>query len=203
MRRASAIFATIPPPRGELGNSEMSMARSTKLPTSRPMSARFDPRPGLGRWTLRLLGVRNPWMHHPSVRSGDDLTLGERSADVLRNSMGSWPFVFGALIFLALWLTINIVIGPKSFDHYPFILLNLLLSCLAALQGAILLIAARRADSISGQLAQSDHQIDSDTLATVTEIRDLTREVHVLTTQLQAVSDMIYQHVKATAENIT
>jgi uncharacterized membrane protein len=143
--------------------------------------------------------MRNPWDRHPNVRSGDQLTLGERSADILRNSMGSWPFVFGALIFLAVWMTINALEGSKSFDHYPFILLNLLLSCLAALQGAILLIAARRADQISGELAQSDHQIDSDTLVAVNEIRDLTREVHVLTTQVHELSDLIYQHLKTTA----
>lgn len=178
----------------------MSMESSSKPKTKRTVRSRFDPRPALGQLTLRLLGVRNPWLQHPNVRSGSDLTLGERSADVLRNSMGSWPFVFGALLFLALWISINEIIGPKSFDYYPFILLNLLLSCLAALQGAILLIAARRADSISGELAQSDHQIDADTLVAVTEIRDLTREVHVLTTQLHALSDMIYRHVTATDE---
>lgn len=168
---------------------------------SRSLVKRLDPRPALGRITLRLLGVKNPWDRHPDVRSGNDLTLGERSADVLRNSMGSWPFVFGALIFLAIWMTINSLEGKSSFDHYPFILLNLLLSCLAALQGAILLIAARRADQISGELAQSDHQIDADTLVAVNEIRDLTREVHVLTTQVHALSDMIYQHVKTASEN--
>ena len=40
------------------------------------------------------------WHKHPGVRSGDDLSLGERAADTMRNSMGSWPFVFGALVFL-------------------------------------------------------------------------------------------------------
>ncbi len=145
--------------------------------------------------------MNNPWDQHPSVRSGTQLTVGERSADILRNSMGSWPFVFGALLFLAVWMTINSLEGKSSFDHYPFILLNLLLSCLAALQGAILLIAARRADQISGELAESDHQIDADTLIAVNEVRDLTREVHTLTTQVHQLSDLIYQHLKATAND--
>lgn len=97
------------------------------------------------------------WRRHPGVRSGDRLTLGERAADRLRNSMGSWPFVFGALGFLAAWMGYN---GGHGFDPFPFILLNLLLSCLAALQGAILLIAAKRSDQISSELAQHDYEAD-------------------------------------------
>ena len=83
------------------------------------------------------------WQRHPAVRSGDQLTLGERAADRMRNGMGSWWFVFGALLFLAGWMLGN---RRSGFDPYPFILLNLILSCVAALQGAILLIAAKRSD---------------------------------------------------------
>ncbi len=97
------------------------------------------------------------WRRHPGVRSDNELTLGERAADRLRNGMGSWGFVFGSLAFLALWMGIN---GTHGFDKYPFILLNLLLSCLAALQGAILLIAAKRSDQISSELAQHDYETD-------------------------------------------
>jgi uncharacterized membrane protein len=97
------------------------------------------------------------WRRHPGVRSGQQLRLGERAADRLRNSMGSWPFVFGALGFLAAWMAVN---GGHGFDRYPFILLNLILSCLAALQGAILLIAAKRSDQISSELAQHDYEAD-------------------------------------------
>ena len=110
--------------------------------------------------------------------------------------MGSWIFVFAALTFLAIWMTYNALQGRSTFDPYPFILLNLLLSCLAALQGAILLIAARRADQISGELASSDHQIDEDTLVAVNEIRDLTVQMHALTSQVHVLSDMIYKHLK-------
>jgi uncharacterized membrane protein len=97
------------------------------------------------------------WRRHPGVRSGAQLTLGERSADRMRNSMGSWAFVFGALGFLALWMLYN---RRSGFDPYPFILLNLLLSCVAALQGAILLIAAKRSDQVSSELAQHDYEAD-------------------------------------------
>jgi len=100
------------------------------------------------------------WHAHPSVRSHDELTLGERSADRLRNGMGSWPFVFIALGFLAVWMAYGGITGKSAFDPYPFILLNLVLSCLAALQGAILLIAAKRSDQISAELAQHDFETD-------------------------------------------
>lgn len=103
-------------------------------------------------------GPVHGWHRHPAVRSDDQLTLGERAADKLRNSMGSWPFVFGALIFLTVWMAGNTNVG---FDKYPFILLNLVLSCLAAMQGAILLIAAKRSDQVASELAVHDYQQDS------------------------------------------
>jgi uncharacterized membrane protein len=107
--------------------------------------------------------ITGGWHRHPGVRSDDQLTRGERAADKMRNSMGSWAFVFGALVFLALWMATNIAInrpGHKAFDAYPFILLNLILSCVAALQGAILLIAAKRSDQVSSELAQHDYEAD-------------------------------------------
>ncbi|MCW2575452.1 MAG: hypothetical protein JWR66_1482 [Modestobacter sp.] len=112
---------------------------------------------------------------HPGVRSGDQLTLGERAADRLRNGMGSWIFVFAALVFLAGWMIGN---GGTGFDPYPFILLNLILSCLAAMQGAILLIAARRADQISSELAAHDYATDIDSEELINEVRALVRCIH-------------------------
>ncbi|WP_307852483.1 DUF1003 domain-containing protein [Glaciihabitans sp. dw_435] len=85
----------------------------------------------------------------------DALTFGERSADRLRNFMGSWGFVGGFILVMALWAFANSV--TKGWDPYPFILLNLFLSMLAGLQGAILLISAKRQDSIAAALAQHDY----------------------------------------------
>jgi uncharacterized membrane protein len=112
---------------------------------------------------------------HPGVRSGDQLTLGERAADRLRNGMGSWTFVFAALVFLAGWMVGN---RGSGFDPYPFILLNLLLSCLAAMQGAILLIAARRSDQISAEMAAHDYAADTDSEQLIGEVRALVRCIH-------------------------
>ena len=84
----------------------------------------------------------------------DRLTRGERAADLLRNGMGSWPFVGVFLGAMAVWAVLNS--GASAWDPYPFILLNLFLSMLAGLQGAILLIAAKRQDMIAAALSQHD-----------------------------------------------
>ncbi|WP_320538069.1 DUF1003 domain-containing protein [Pseudarthrobacter sp. IC2-21] len=86
------------------------------------------------------------------------LTRGQRAADIMRNGMGSWPFVGGFIGFMLVWAAINTwALASNSWDPYPYILLNLLLSMLAGLQGAILLIAAKRQDAIAAAMAQHDY----------------------------------------------
>ena len=65
-----------------------------------------------------------------------------------------------------------------GFDPYPFILLNLVLSCLAAMQGAILLIAAKREDQITSELAQHDYETNVEADAIVKSLERLTKEIH-------------------------
>ncbi len=127
----------------------------------------------LEQWSVNA--ARNVWQRHPGVRTQTELTLGERSADRLRNGMGSWAFVLGALMFLGAWMAFN---RRTGFDPYPFILLNLLLSCLAALQGAILLIAARRSDQISAELAMHDYQTNLEAAELIRAINKMTIEIH-------------------------
>ncbi len=127
----------------------------------------------LEQWSVNA--ARNVWQRHPGVRAQSELTLGERSADRLRNGMGSWVFVLGALVFLGAWMAFN---RGTGFDPYPFILLNLVLSCLAALQGAILLIAARRSDQISAELAMHDYQTNLEAAELIRAINKMTIEIH-------------------------
>ncbi|MBS1848254.1 MAG: DUF1003 domain-containing protein [Actinobacteria bacterium] len=129
----------------------------------------------------------NRWQKHPAVRTGSDLTFGERAADVLRNSMGSWPFIGVSALFLATWMGFN---GKHGFDPYPFILLNLVLSCLAAMQGAIILIAQKRADQIASELAEHDYEADCVTRDAVTQLATLTNVVH----------DLVVENTRLTAE---
>jgi uncharacterized membrane protein len=92
------------------------------------------------------------------------LTKGQRAADIMRNGMGSWPFVGSFIGFMLIWAAINTwALATQAWDPYPYILLNLLLSMLAGLQGAILLIAAKRQDAIAAAMAQ--HDFDTNTKA--------------------------------------
>ncbi len=141
---------------------------------------------------------KSGWRRHPAFKD-KQLTLGQRAADRVRNGMGSWPFVFGFLGAMAVWAFANTLLkvggsnGKKGFDPYPYILLNLFLSMIAGLQGAILLIAAKRSDSISSELAMhtfNNTEADSKLLAENTE---LTRQVKANTDALQE----IHRHVTA------
>jgi uncharacterized membrane protein len=90
------------------------------------------------------------------------LTRGQRAADIMRNGMGSWPFVGSFIGFMLIWAVINTwALATQAWDPYPYILLNLLLSMLAGLQGAILLIAAKRQDAIAAAMAQHDYDTNT------------------------------------------
>jgi uncharacterized membrane protein len=89
------------------------------------------------------------------------LTAGDRAADTLRNGMGSWAFVGVFIAFMGVWAVVNTyLLAAEAWDPYPYILLNLFLSMLAGLQGAILLIAAKRQDAIASAMAQHDYETD-------------------------------------------
>lgn len=123
----------------------------------------------IDRNSWKTLSGQHFLRRHPGVRRRDDLTRGERAADLIRNGMGSWVFVWSALLFLAIWMVGNRSVG---FDPYPFILLNLVLSCLAAMQGAILLIAGKRSDQISSELAMNDYHTNQDALAQLAHLQE-------------------------------
>lgn len=126
------------------------------------------------------------WNEHPATRrfGKAHLRLGDRAADVIRNGMGSWAFVIASLAVLALWIWFN---GTEGFDPYPFILLNLVLSCVAGLQGAILLIAAKREDQINSELAVHTFQVDQENLEITKQIRELSERIEVLTIEMHQV----------------
>ncbi|WP_370446268.1 DUF1003 domain-containing protein [Cryobacterium sp. Y57] len=110
------------------------------------------------------------------------LTTEERAADTMRNFMGSWRFVGGFVLFMILWAVANSF--ASGWDPYPFILLNLFLSMLAGLQGAILLISAKRQDAIAAALAQ--HDFDTN-IAAKTDIEAL---LEINNRQLAMISDL-------------
>jgi uncharacterized membrane protein len=110
------------------------------------------------------------------------LTRGERAADIMRNGMGSWKFVGGFVLFMIIWAIINT--ETKGWDPYPFILLNLFLSMLAGLQGAILLIAAKRQDAIAAALSHHDYETN------VASKKDIEALLEINNRQLQMIDDL-------------
>ncbi len=113
------------------------------------------------------------------------LTRGQRAADIMRNGMGSWPFVGGFVAFMIVWAIINST--AARWDPYPFILLNLFLSMLAGLQGAILLIAAKRQDGLAAALAQHDYDTNIKAKKDVELLLDINRRQLVMIEELHEI----------------
>lgn len=90
--------------------------------------------------------------------------------------MGSWKFVGFFVLFMAGWAFLNTWAGINHWDDYPFILLNLFLSMLAGLQGAILLIAARRADGVSAAMAEHDYKTNVEAKEEIEKLVDYHRQ---------------------------
>ncbi|MDQ4213415.1 DUF1003 domain-containing protein [Microbacterium capsulatum] len=123
-------------------------------------------------------------------RAKSQLTLGERSADRLRNAMGSWGFVGGFVLFMAAWWMLNTA-KTTAWDPYPFILLNLFLSMLAGLQGAILLIAAKRQDAIAAALAQHDFDTNVAAKADIEALLEINRRQLEMIAELQGIAQQL------------
>jgi uncharacterized membrane protein len=121
---------------------------------------------------MRTIKKVSHWDFHPNVRSGDQRTVGEKSADAMRHGMGSWPFVFAFVAIMTAWMWYNGT-AKHPFDAYPYILLNLVLSTLAGLQGAILLIAAKRADRIASELAAYHLSVSEEHKVMLDELKEL------------------------------
>lgn len=90
----------------------------------------------------------------------DSLTFGDRMADKLADYAGSWSFIFTFGFLLIVWMVINSVAFIKHFDPYPFILLNLVLSCLAAIQAPIIMMSQNRQEAKDRLRAQNDYEVN-------------------------------------------
>ena len=89
------------------------------------------------------------------------LTIGQRMADQIATFGGSWVFIIFFFSFLAIWIAINIfIMSTKPFDPYPFILLNLILSCLAAIQAPIIMMSQNRKEQKDRQRGEHDYKIN-------------------------------------------
>lgn len=109
-------------------------------------------------------------------------TLGQKAADFLTKWAGSWTFILTFLAFIFLWMIVNIYALIGRWDIYPFILLNLVLSCLAAIQAPIILMSQNRQSQIDRARSQYDYIVDKKAEQEIREIKkQLTRiETHIL-----------------------
>ena len=97
--------------------------------------------------------------------------IGDKIADKLTAIAGSWPFIIGFSIFLILWIVLNVYIF-KNLDPYPFILLNLALSCIAALQAPVIMMSQNRAAKKDSLRAQNDYRTDLKSELILEELHD-------------------------------
>ncbi len=107
-----------------------------------------------------------------------DLTYGERLADKIAMFGGSWKFIIFFAVVLVVWIAINtIVLLKKPFDPYPFILLNLILSCIAAIQAPVIMMSQNRQESKDRLRAEHDYKVN---LKAELEIRHLNEKLDYL-----------------------
>jgi len=88
------------------------------------------------------------------------LTLGQKAADGLAKFAGSWTFIIYFFIILVLWIALNALVLTKPFDVYPFILMNLILSCLAAIQAPVIMMSQNRQEQKDRLRAKNDYKVN-------------------------------------------
>jgi uncharacterized membrane protein len=108
------------------------------------------------------------------------LTLGQRWADFIARFGGSWSFIAMFGVFLAVWILINVLFGAKAADPYPFIFLNLLLSCLAAIQAPVIMMSQNRKEAKDRARSEHDYKVN---LKAELEIRHLHEKMDFLLKQ--------------------
>ena len=104
--------------------------------------------------------VDNPITVDIDKQEKDTLTFGDRLADKMSEIAGSWGFIFIFIMFLIFWIILNTKLLEKGIDPYPFILLNLVLSCIAAIQAPIIMMSQNREAKKDSLRNQNDYITD-------------------------------------------
>ncbi|WP_266362755.1 DUF1003 domain-containing protein [Tellurirhabdus rosea] len=129
----------------------------------------------------------------PTLTDDDSpsLTPGERLADRVAEFGGSWTFIISFGLVLLAWISVNsLVLRKAAFDPYPYILLNLILSCLAAIQAPIIMMSQNRQETKDRQRAQNDYLIN---LKAEVEIRQVQDRLDALSRQQEVLLDLLRQ----------
>ncbi|MDY4677221.1 MAG: DUF1003 domain-containing protein [Candidatus Borkfalkiaceae bacterium] len=120
-------------------------------------------------------------------------TLGQRAADTIAKFAGSWAFIFSFTGVLVLWMIVNILMAAGAFDPYPFILLNLVLSCVAAIQAPLIMMSQNRQEEKDRRRAENDYKVNLKTKIMIEALYDKVNAIlsrqSALEKQLQANED--------------
>ena len=111
------------------------------------------------------------------AKEKEKYTLGQRAADTIAKFAGSWAFIFSFAGVLILWMGVNAIFAAKAFDPYPFILLNLVLSCVAAIQAPLIMMSQNRQEEKDRRRAENDYKVN---LKTEIMIEDLYDKVNAI-----------------------
>ena len=91
--------------------------------------------------------------------TAEKYTLGQRAADAIAKFAGSWAFIFSFTGVLLLWMVVNTILAADAFDPFPFILLNLVLSCVAAIQAPLIMMSQNRQEEKDRRRAENDYRV--------------------------------------------
>ena len=99
-------------------------------------------------------------------------TLGQRAADAIAKFAGSWAFIFSFTGVLLLWMVVNTILAADAFDPFPFILLNLVLSCVAAIQAPLIMMSQNRQEEKDRRRAENDYKVNLKTEIMIEDLHD-------------------------------
>ena len=106
-------------------------------------------------------------------------TVGQRAADQIAKFAGSWAFIFSFTSVLIAWMVINGLLASRAFDPYPFILLNLVLSCVAAIQAPLIMMSQNRQEEKDRRRAENDYKVNLKTEIMIEDLHDKMNEILV------------------------
>ena len=127
---------------------------------------------------------------NPAKESNRKISFGQRAADAIAKFAGSWAFIFSFTGVLILWMVVNTVLAAKAFDPYPFILLNLVLSCVAAIQAPLIMMSQNRQEEKDRRRAENDYKVN---LKTEIMIEDLYDKVNAILAKQSALEKKLIE----------
>ncbi len=125
---------------------------------------------------------------HPNEMIEEESTLGERVADSVAQFGGSWPFIIMFAVVAAVYTAINIFLGRAAWDPYPFILLNLFLSLLAAIQAPVIMMSQNRQDTKDRLRGELDYDVNR---RAASDIQGLARKLNLMSEKVGDIEDLL------------